>query len=60
VHIWCEWYSHYGNHCAGSLKIKYGGPGEMAQQLRATTVLATLAEDPGSVPSTHMAATDCL
>ena len=33
------------------------GAEEMAQQLRALTALP---EDPGSIPSTHMAAHNCL
>ena len=33
------------------------GAGEMAQRLRALTALP---EDPGSIPSTHMAAHNCL
>ena len=36
---------------------KNGGTGEMAQQLRA---LAMLAEDPSSIPRTHMATHNCL
>ena len=35
------------------LKIDTSGAGEMAQWLRA---LSALAEDPGSIPSTHMVA----
>ena len=39
------------------LRKLVSGAGEVAQQLRA---LASLPEDPGSVPSTHMAAHNCL
>jgi hypothetical protein len=38
-------------------KEKRKGPGEIAQQLR---LLATLPEDPSSIPSNHMAAHNCL
>ncbi|KAK7798640.1 hypothetical protein U0070_002731 [Myodes glareolus] len=40
-----------------SLKKKIPGAGEMAQRLRALTALP---EDPGLIPSTHMAAHNCL
>jgi hypothetical protein len=39
------------------LKIKIAGAGEMAQWLRALSILP---KDPGSIPSTHMAAHNCL
>lgn len=38
-------------------KKKYVGSGKMAQWL---SVLATLPEDPGSIPSTYMATHNCL
>ena len=44
----------------GLALLKFGlgdGTGEMAQWLRALTALS---EDPGSIPSTHMAAHNCL
>ena len=45
------------NHGKLTFKINYLGAGEMAQRLRA---LAVLPKDPGSIPSTHMAAHSCL